>query len=77
MKSVINAVSAIIEDVRLYERRPQRVRSDVDQDVLRALREQAEATLSNLVTASKTRTISSGMSPISLLKRHLSATVTG
>ena len=59
MKSVVNAVSAIVEDVRLFERRPQRERSDVDQDVLRALRERAEATLqvSNLVTASKTHAL--------------------
>ena len=32
MKSVVNAVSAIVEDVRLFERRPQRERSDVDQE---------------------------------------------
>ena len=79
MKSVVNAVSAITEDVRLFERRPQRERSDVDQDVLRALRERAEATLSNLVTASKTHATSSGMSPVSLLDAaasHVSATVT-
>jgi protein SPA2 len=79
MKSVVNAVSAIVEDVRLFERRPQRERSDVDQDVLRSLRERAEATLSNLVTASKTHATSLGMSPVSLLDAaasHVSATVT-
>jgi hypothetical protein len=47
--------------------------------VLRALRERAEATLSNLVTASKTHATSLGMSPVSLLDAaasHVSATVT-
>jgi hypothetical protein len=76
MKSVVNAVSAIIEDTRLFERRPQR---DVDLDVLRSLRERAEATLSNLVTASRTHATSLGMSPVSLLDAaasHVSATVT-
>jgi hypothetical protein len=79
MKSVVNAVSTIIEDVRLFERRPHRDRSDVDQDVLRSLRERAEATLSNLVAASRTHATSSGMSPVSLLDAaasHVSATIT-
>jgi protein SPA2 len=30
MKSVVNAVTAIIDDVRVFERRPQRERADVD-----------------------------------------------
>lgn len=79
MKSVVNAVSAIVEDVRAFERRPQRERSDVDPEALRSLRERAEATLSNLVTASKTHATSSGMSPVSLLDAaasHVSATIT-
>lgn len=79
MKSVINAVTSIIEDVRSFERRPQRDRSDVDLDALRSLRERADATLSNLVAASKTHATSSGMSPVSLLDAaasHVSATVT-
>lgn len=79
MKSVVNSVSAIVDDVRMFERRPQRERSDVDLDALRSLRERAEATLSNLVTASKTHATSSGMSPVSLLDAaasHVSATVT-
>jgi hypothetical protein len=79
MKSVINAVSSIIEDVRSFERRPQRDRSDVDLDALRSLRERADATLSNLVAASKTHATSSGMSPVSLLDAaasHVSATIT-
>ena len=44
MKSVVNVVPAIIEDVRVFARRLQE-RSDVGQDTLRALREQAEATV--------------------------------
>ena len=76
MRTVINAVSAIIEDVRVYERRKSR---DSDNDAVRSLRERVEATLSNLATASKTHATSMGMSPVSLLdaaSSHLSAAVT-
>lgn len=79
MKSVINSVTSVIEDVRSFERRSQRDRSDVDLDALRSLRERADATLSNLVAASKTHATSSGMSPVSLLDAaasHVSATIT-
>ncbi|KAG6813745.1 hypothetical protein H0H92_007697 [Tricholoma furcatifolium] len=79
MKSVVNAVTAIVDDVRAFERRPQRERSDVDPEALRSLRERAEATLTNLVAASKTHATSSGLSPVSLLDAaasHVSATVT-
>jgi hypothetical protein len=79
MKAVVNAVTFIIEDVRTFEHRPQQDRSDVDPDALRSLRERAEATLSNLVAASKTHATSSGMSPVSLLDAaasHVSATIT-
>ena len=77
MRTVVNAVSAVIEDVRTFERRQDRV--DVDFENVRALRERAQATLSNLVTASKTHATSMGMSPVSLLDAaasHLSATIT-
>ena len=77
MKAVVNAVTAIIEDVRIFERRKDR--TDVEADNLRALRERAEATLSNLVAVSKTHATSMGLSPVSLLdaaSSHLSATVT-
>lgn len=77
MKAVVNAVSAIIEDVRTYERR--RDIADVDIENVRSLRERADATLSNLVAASKTHATSMGMSPVSLLdaaSSHLSATIT-
>ncbi|KAG6837808.1 hypothetical protein H0H93_016176 [Arthromyces matolae] len=79
MKSVVNAVTAIIDDVRTFERRPQRERSDVDPEALRSLRDRAEATLSNLVAASKTHATSSGLSPVSLLDAaasHVSTTIT-
>ena len=79
MKAVVNAVSAVVEDVWLFEQHPQREGSEVDQDVLKALRERAEATLSNLVTASKTHVTSSGIYPVSLLNAtasHISGTVT-
>ncbi|KAG5645418.1 hypothetical protein DXG03_006242 [Asterophora parasitica] len=79
MKAVVNAVTAIVDDVRAFERRPQRDRSDVDPDALRSLRERAEATLSNLVVATKTHATSAGMSPVSLLDAaasHVSAAIT-
>jgi len=47
--------------------------------VLKALRERAEAMLSNFVTVSKTHVTSSGMSPVNLLDTpavHVSVTVT-
>lgn len=77
MKAVVNAVSAIVEDLRLYERKPRS--AEVDLDLLRSLRDRAEATLSNLVQATRTHATSSGMSPVSLLdaaSSHLSSTVT-
>ncbi|KAF5351618.1 hypothetical protein D9756_007499 [Leucocoprinus leucothites] len=67
MKTVVNAVTNILDDTRTFERRPARERADVDIEALRALRERADATLSNLVAASKTHATSSGMSPVSLL----------
>lgn len=79
MKAVVNAVTTIVDDVRAFERRPRRDRSEVDVDALRSLRERAEATLSNLTAAAKTHATSSGMSPVSLLDAaasHVSATVT-
>ena len=77
MKAVINAVTAIVDDLRQFERRP---RSDeVDLDVLRSLRDRAEATLSNLVVATKSHATGAGMSPVSLLDAaasHVSSTIT-
>lgn len=51
-----------------------------DLDVLKSLRDSAEATFSNLVTASKTQTTSLGMSSVSLLDAaasHVLLMVTG
>lgn len=79
MKAIVNAVTAIVEDVRTFERRPRKDRSEVNLDALHSLRERAEATLSNLVAAAKTHATSSGMSPVSLLDAaasHVSLTVT-
>lgn len=79
MKSIVNAVTAIIDDVRAYERKAQRDQADVDIESLQALRERAEATLSNLAVASKTHATSVGMSPVSLLDAaasHVSVTIT-
>jgi len=79
MKSVVNAVTAIVDDIRAYERRPRDKHPDFDWDGLRFLRERADATLSNLVTASKTHATSSGMSPVSLLDAaasHVAACIT-
>lgn len=79
MKTVVNAVTNIVDDTRTFERRPARERADVDIEALRALRERADATLSNLVAASKTHATSSGMAPVSLLDAaasHVSMCVT-
>ena len=79
MKGVINAVTAIIEDVRAFERRPPRDRAEVDLEALQALRDRLDATLSNLVAAARTHATGAGMSPVSLLDAaasHVSATVT-
>ena len=77
MKTVVNAVTAIVDDLRQFERRPRS--GEVDLDVLRALRDRAEATLSNLVVATKSHATGAGMSPVSLLDAaasHVSSTIT-
>jgi hypothetical protein len=79
MKSVVNAVTNILDDVKVFEKRPPHSQGDVDIDALSSLRDRAEATLSNLVAASKTHASSAGMSPVSLLDAaasHVSATIT-
>lgn len=79
MKNVVNAVSAIGDDVRAFERRPQRDRAEVDLEALQFLRKRLDATLSNLVAAAKMHAMSAGMPPVSLLDAaasHVSATVT-
>lgn len=79
MKTVVNAVTNIVDDVRAFERRPPRNQNDVDLENLRALRDRAEVTLSNLVAATRTHATSSGLSPVSLLDAaasHVSASIT-
>ena len=80
MKAVVDAVSAIVEDARSYDLRQ---RSDQDPPIdyghIENLCDRAEATLSNLVTATKTHATSYGLSPVSLLDAalsHVSASVT-
>lgn len=73
MKSVVNAVTNVLDDVRSSSRR------HADPEGVHALEERVEATLSNLVAASKTHATSSGLSPVSLLDAaasHVSAAVT-
>jgi hypothetical protein len=79
MKTVVNAVTNILDDVRAFERRPQRNQNEVDLEALRQLRDRAEVTLSNLVAATRTHATSSGLSPVSLLDAaasHVSASIT-
>ncbi len=73
MKAVVNAVTNILDDVRSHSRRYS------DPEGVHALEKRVEATLSNLVTASKTHATSSGLSPVSLLDAaasHVSAAIT-
>ena len=77
MKAVVNAVTAITDDLRQFERRHRS--GEVDLDLLRSLRDRAEATLSNLVVATKSHATGAGMSPLSLLDAaasHVSSTIT-
>lgn len=77
MKAVINAVTAISDDLRQFERRSRP--DEVDLDALRSLRDRVEATLSNLVVATKSHATGAGMSPVSLLDAaasHVSSTIT-
>jgi len=80
MKAVVNAVTNILDNTRAFERRPAREHADIDIEALRALRERIDATMSNLVAASKTHATSSGMSPVSLLDAaasHVSTCISG
>ncbi|KAG8932703.1 component of the polarisome [Tulasnella sp. 418] len=78
MKSVVTAVAAITDDIRTFEQRPPSQRRGVEDDALRSLRDRADATLSNLVTACKSHALANGMSPVSLMDAaasHVSACV--
>jgi protein SPA2 len=73
MISVVNAVTNILDDVRSHSR------WHLDPESVHALEERVEATLSNLISVSKTHATSSGVSPVSLLDAaagHVSAAVT-
>jgi hypothetical protein len=65
MKAVVNAVAAITDDVRSFERHP--TRRDISEDTVRHLRERADATLGNLVSAARNHAGSFGLSPVSLM----------
>ncbi|KAF8331355.1 uncharacterized protein EI90DRAFT_2972490 [Cantharellus anzutake] len=76
MKAVVNAVATITDDVKAFERRPTRL--DVSEDAIRHLRERADATLSNLVSAARNHASGFGLSPVSLMDAaasHVSATI--
>ena len=76
MKSVIDAVTSIVEDARGFDPRS---RDDVDLETVQSLCDRTEATLSNLMTATRTHATSYGLSPVSLLDAalsHVSASVT-
>ena len=73
MKSVVNAVANILNDVRSHSRRHS------DPKGVHSLEERIEMTLSNLVAASTTHATSSGFSAVSLLDAaasHVSEAVT-
>ena len=77
MKAVVNAVTAITDDLRRFQRSP--LSDKVDFDLLLPLRDRAETTLSNLVVATKNHATSAGMSPVSLLDAaasHVALTIT-
>ncbi|KAI0314554.1 hypothetical protein OF83DRAFT_1136191 [Amylostereum chailletii] len=79
MKAVINAVTAIVDDLRAFAHASALSSSSVRPEELEAMRERAEATLGNLVTAAKSHATSAGMAPVSLLDAaasHVAAAVT-
>jgi protein SPA2 len=77
---VVDAVSNIMEDARNYDLRLRpNTEQPIDDAMIDNLCERTQATLSNLVTASKTHATSYGLSPVSLLDAalsHVSASVT-
>lgn len=78
MRSAVNAVTTITDDMHVYEQRPSRDRHGHDDDALRLMRERVDATLSNLVAATKNHAMSHGLSPVSLIDAaasHVSAAV--
>ena len=77
MKAVVDAVTAIIDDLRQLERGS--LSNGVDIGVLRFLKGRAEATLSDLVVTTEEHATSAGLSPVCLLDAaasHVSSTIT-
>ena len=75
MKSVVEAITAIGEDVKTFEAKPN---LDVDASKLESLKHESTTRLSQLMQAARNHAMSSGLSPISLLDGaagHLSANV--
>lgn len=79
MRTVVGVIDAIDYDIQTYvDSRRLASLPSADQDRLAALKSKTNATLSNLMTASKNHAMSFGVSPVSLLDAaasHLSATV--
>lgn len=76
MKTVVNAVSAVTDDVKAFEHNP--TRFDVSEDTVRHLRERCDATLQNLVSAARNHAASFGLSAVSLMDAaasHVSAAI--
>lgn len=78
MRAVVGAVEHIDQDIQAVE--PRRIASlpGAEQERLQSLKAKANATLSNLMTASKNHAMSFGVSPVSLLDAaasHLSSTI--
>ena len=75
MKAVVEAITAIGEDVKTFEAEPN---LDVDASRLESLKHESTTRLSQLMQAARNHAMSSGLSPISLLDGaagHLSANV--
>lgn len=77
-RAIVAAVDKIDADVQAIDQRQLATLSSADQDTLNQLKPKINATLSNLMTASKNHATSFGVSPVSLLDAaasHLSATI--
>jgi hypothetical protein len=76
MKTVVNAVAAVTDDVKAFEHNP--TRFDISEDTVRHLRERCDATLQNLVSAARNHAASFGLSAVSLMDAaasHVSAAI--
>lgn len=78
MRLVVGAVEKIDSDVQSLDQRRLNNLPLAEQDRLQSLKSKTNATLSNLMTASKNHAMSFGVSPVSLLDAaasHLSSTI--